>query len=114
MKKIITFCFFTFALLFGTQTVLAQSVVEVNKLASEKTLEIRAYVKFNRETQNSVYEAYQNYIQRTYKTTEMVKNGTTPSEKDIEKAQRLLTEKLQSVFTDEEFASYQKYLDIKK
>lgn len=114
MKKIITLCFFSFALFFGTQTIMAQSIVDVNKLAASKTEELAKVIKFNSDTQNTVYKAYQDYIQRTYTTSEMVANKTTPSKQDVEKANRILSEKLKSVFSDEQYARYLKYVDTKK
>ena len=114
MKKIITLCLFTFAMLLGTHTMMAQSVVQVNKLASEKTMELRKFVKFDAKTQNTVYTAYQEYIQRTYTTSDMVAKGTTPSAQDIEKANGLFAEKLKSVFTAEEYDRYVSYMETKK
>jgi len=47
MKKIITFCFFAFALVIGTQNVLAQNKLEINKEANEKAYELRKQLKFS-------------------------------------------------------------------
>ncbi|MEO6348305.1 MAG: hypothetical protein ABIO60_10400 [Aquaticitalea sp.] len=93
---------------------MSQSLEEVNKVASSKTAELMKVIKFNDETQNTVFNAYQEYIQRTYTTSETFKNHTNPSNEDVEKANRSLTEKLKSVFSDDEYARYLKYMDTKK
>lgn len=114
MKKIITFCFFAFALVLGTQTVSAQSIVEVNSLASKKTLELKKVVKFDNDTQDLVYQTYQEFVQKKLDADKLVAEGGTLSAEEKEKMNTMLTEKFKTIFTEEEFMLYEAYTESQK
>lgn len=61
MKKLFTFCFFAFALLIGTQSAIAQNKLKINEKAANSAKELRAQLKFDEESLEKVYIAYQQY-----------------------------------------------------
>ncbi|WP_431159011.1 hypothetical protein [Winogradskyella poriferorum] len=106
MKKVITLCFFVFALLIGTQTVSAQTgIIEVNKKASEMTEALRSFIKFDDDQKDLVYEACQEYMQATLdlEQVEVVEEGVR------EKINNLLDEKIKGILNEEQFARYKEF-----
>ncbi len=111
MKKIITLCFFAFALVLGTQTMNGQSKDDINNLALAKTQELKKSIKFNSETENEVYHAYLTYEKKMYSVNEHIANGKTVTEEDKAKVEALLTDRLKQIFTEEQ---YEQYLTLKQ
>jgi len=114
MKKIITLCFFAFAMVLGIHTSNAQSIVEVNAIAAQKTKDIKKAVKFNSETEDLVYQAYQDYAKRQLKIERVESNGGTVSSEAREKSETVLNDKLKSIFSDEQYQRYLTFVNSKK
>ena len=114
MKKIITFCFFAFAMILGTQTVAAQSMVEINSIASKKTQELKKAVKFNNDTEDMVYKTYQAFEKKKANLEKITASGETVSAEDKQKINNMLNEKFKSIFTPEQYKLYLAYADQQK
>lgn len=114
MKKIMTLCFFAFAMILGTQTVAAQSVIEINSLAAKKTQELKSIIKFNHETEDLVYKTYQNYEYKKYSIEELKAQGKSVSQEDMKKFDNLLPEQFRAIFTEDEFQRYIKFTNNQK
>lgn len=106
MKKIMTLCLFAFTMILGTQTVAAQSVIEINSLAAKKTQELRKVIKFNDETEDLVYKTYQDYEQKKYDIEKLKAQGESVSKDDMKKFDNLLPEQFRTIFTEDEFQRY--------
>ncbi len=109
MKKIITLCFFAFAMILGTQTSMAQSVIEVNAAASQKAKELKQVIKFNDDTQDLVYKAYQEYERAKYNVDQIIASGKPVPEKDRMALNNMLAEKFKELFTAEQYERYLTY-----
>ena len=106
MKKVIKLCFFALALFLGSQALSAQtSIIEVNEKASEKTEELRKFVKFDDDQRNQVYAALQEYMQATLdlKQVAVVEEGVR------EKINKLLEDKMKAILTDEQYSRYKEF-----
>jgi hypothetical protein len=106
MKKIVTLCFFALALCFTSQTINAQSLLEINTKANEKANELRSKIKFDTKVLEDVYQAYKAYetkIQSIDKNTEL--NSQASIESKAKTKEELIT-KLKGVFTEEQFEVY--------
>ena len=102
MKKLITFCFFAFAILIGSQGVEAQNLLEINNAASEKTRVIRKTIKLTKEQTEDVYQAY-----RTYETTYQKISGDLDNNKEtFEKINTVLDARLKEILSEEQFSTY--------
>lgn len=109
MKKIITLCLFAFAMILGTQSIKAQNIIEVNAVASEKAKELKQVLKLNNETQDLVYQAYQEYERKKYSIEKSIAAGKTVSEEDRMEFNNMLAEKFKPIFTPEQFERYLEY-----
>ena len=108
MKKIITFCFFAFALLIGTQSALAQDNAKVNtkEKAYLKAKEMRSNLKFNDNTLEQVYEAYHAYE----KNLAAIQDSKTSENTEVlSKLNYTLQENLKTALGEE---LYKRYLNI--
>lgn len=114
MKKILTLCFFAFAMILGTQTVAAQSVIEINSLASKKTQELKSVIKFNDDTEDLVYKTYQDYEYKNYNIEELKAQGKSVSQDDMKKFENFLSEQFRSIFTEDEFQRYIEFTNNQK
>ncbi|MEZ4793114.1 MAG: hypothetical protein R2783_06535 [Gelidibacter sp.] len=114
MKKIMTLCFFAFAMILGTQTVAAQSKVEINSLAAKKTQALKKAVKFNNDTEDLVYQTYLSYEKKKYSIDKALTEGETISDEDRKKVDNILTDKFKSIFTAEEYRRYLAFEDSQK
>ncbi|MCA0133261.1 hypothetical protein [Winogradskyella alexanderae] len=106
MKKVIALCFFALALFLGSQTISAQtSIIEVNKKASERTEELRKFIKFDDNQRNQVYAAYQEYMQATLdlKQVSVVEEGVK------EKINKLLDDKIRTILTEEQYVRFKEF-----
>ena len=108
MKKIMTLCFFAFAMVLGTQTVAAQSMGEINSIASKKTQELKKAIKFSDETEDKVYETYQLYEQKMATVTKTEAEGGTISEEDKTIIKNILNERFKNIFNEREYETYLK------
>lgn len=102
MKKILTLCLFTMALLFSTQTITAQNTLEINAEANTKTKELRKVIKFEQTKMQDVYKAYQEYA-IAYKK---IKNNLEGNSERLEKINRVFDEKLQTILNEEQYTRY--------
>ncbi|MEH6535431.1 MAG: hypothetical protein V7719_03490 [Psychroserpens sp.] len=102
MKKIITLCFFAMALIFSTQNATAQNTLEISKVASAKTKELRKTLKFDKEKMDVVFRAYQDYG-KAYKK---ISKNLEGNKDRLDKINRVLDEKLKTILTEEQFDRY--------
>jgi len=105
MKKLITLCFFAFALLFSTQGLMAQNIQEINATASEKAKEIQKNIKINNLQLEDVYQAYKEFQTNYVK----ISDDLAGNQEQIMKLNDLLDEKLKGILTNEQF---ERYLEI--
>ncbi|WP_411895862.1 hypothetical protein [Winogradskyella sp. A2] len=106
MKKVITLCFFALAMIFGSQSLTAQtSIIEVNEKASEVTEKLRKFIKFDSEQEDQVYAAYKEYMQATLD----LKNAATVEEGVKDKINTLLEDKMKAILTDEQYSRYKEF-----
>lgn len=106
MKKIVTLCFFAFALCFSVQNMTAQNLIEINTIANKKANELRTTLKFDDKTLEEVYQAYKVYetkVQSIDKNSNLNSPANTESKA---KTKEELETKLKAVFTDEQFELY--------
>lgn len=111
MKKIMTLCLFAFVMVLGTQTATAQSIIEVNAVASQKTKELKQVIKFHGNTEDLVYQAYQEHERKRYSVDQMVAAGEVVPEKDRMALNNMLAERFKELFTAEQ---YERYLTFSK
>ena len=102
MKKLITLCFFAFALLFSTQGLDAQNKLEINAAASEKAKEIRKTIKINNDQLEEVYQAYKIY-EITY---QKISSDLQGNQAKLEKINTILDTELKGILTEEQFDRY--------
>ncbi|HLT32761.1 MAG TPA: hypothetical protein VKZ98_03140 [Aquaticitalea sp.] len=111
MKKIITLCFFAVAMILGTQSITAQNIIQVNAVAAEKTKELKQSIKFDSDTEDLVYQTFQEYERKKYSIEKVEAAGQTVSEEDRMKFNNMLAEKFKVLFTPEQ---YERYLTVSK
>lgn len=102
MKKIITFCLFAFVMILGTESAIAQSKIEVNAEASEKTEALRKYIKFDNDQRDLVYEALKEYIQANVN----LKKVTEDKIEVKTKIEKQFQDKMKSILTEEQYERY--------
>lgn len=102
MKKLITLCFFAFALLFSTQGLDAQNKIEINAAASEKAKEIRKTIKINTVQLEEVYQAYKAF-ETTYQT---ISNDLDGNKEQLDKINTILDTELKEILNEEQFDKY--------
>ena len=103
MKKIITLCLFVFALMLGTESVMAQNKIEINTQANEKTEKLRKTVKFSTDQRDQMYQAFKTYFTRKARLT---KSNNTTKEATL-KIEEALNKDIEKILTEEQFARYQ-------
>jgi len=102
MKKLITLCFLTFALLFSTQGLDAQNALEINGAASEKAKVIQKTIKLNQDQLEDVYQAY-----KTYETTfQKISSDLGNNKALFEKINTVLDSRLKEILNQEQFDRY--------
>ena len=107
MKKVITLCLFAFAMLIGSQTLVAQSSKleiqkEINAEASTKTEALRKQLKFGDDQRDEIYNALKTYGQGK---VALAASATTNKEDEL-KLEKQLDDKVKSVLSDEQYAQY--------
>lgn len=108
MKKIMTLCFFAFAMVVGTQTVAAQSMVEINSLASKKSQELKKNIKFSDEAEHVIYEAFKAYEQKMATMTKAEAAGDIISNEDKLSVKKMRDIKVEKVLDENQYALYLK------
>ena len=106
MKKIITLCLFTLALILGTESATAQNKIEVNNEASIQTENLRKVIKFDSNQRDLVYEAYKAYG----KAHASLVNSKTVTEEAVNKLKKGLMNKMESILNEEQFENYKAYI----
>ncbi|NRD19437.1 hypothetical protein HNV08_05210 [Winogradskyella eckloniae] len=110
MKKVITLCLFAFALLLGSQTMVAQNsklelMKEINAAANKKTEALRKYVKLTNEQRDEIYEALKVYGQNRANVADQPIN-----EEDNAKIEQQLNDKVQAILSDEQYERYKTFV----
>lgn len=114
MKKIKILCLFAFTFVLGAQTLAAQSSVEINAFASEKTQELKNFIEFNNDTAELVYKAYQELELKKQSIIKIEADGRSVSNDDKKKLESMLSEKFRDIFTVEQFTRYLTFVDKQK
>ncbi|APX99545.1 hypothetical protein CLV86_2277 [Lacinutrix venerupis] len=109
MKKIFTFCFFAFALLIGTQSALAQDNAKVNEKAYLKAKELRSTLKFDDNTLEKVYKAYQAYEYKFLSISEHQESGSSDYNNSMATLNNTLQEGIKNALGND---LYKRYLII--
>lgn len=102
MKKLITLCFFALALLFNTQGLDAQNIIDINAFASEQAKEIRKAIKIDNTQLEEVYQAYKEFQTNYVK----LQNDIEGNQQQIKKINTILDTKLKSILNEEQFGKY--------
>ncbi|OUS00502.1 hypothetical protein A9Q86_11070 [Flavobacteriales bacterium 33_180_T64] len=102
MKKLITLCLFTVAMLLGTQNVTAQNTLEINAEANTKTKELRKVIKFEQNKMQDVYKAYQNYGIAYKKISDNVEANADR----LDKINNVFDETLSEILSEEQYVNY--------
>lgn len=103
MKRIITLCFFVFAIAFGSQNAFAQDRAFQEK-AYQKTEELRRTVKFSNDQQEEVAKVltkYYKYISKSADTPEIAEQRKT-------KITKYVDQRLKEILTEEQFEAFKK------
>lgn len=101
MKKLITLCFFAFALLFSTQSFDAQNK-KANAVANEKAKEMGQTLKLYKDQVEEVYQAY-----KVYETSyQALSKNEDVNQIEIKKMNIALDNKLKEILNDEQFEKY--------
>lgn len=106
MKKIFTFCFFAFALLIGTQSVIAQDQTAINEKAIVKAKELRSVIKFDDNKLEQVYNAYQAYESKLYSINKHLTSGSSDFTKAIVDVKETLQSNLEKALGSELYNRY--------
>ncbi|MDG1714752.1 hypothetical protein [Lacinutrix sp.] len=106
MKKIFTFCFFAFALLIGTQSVIAQDMAKINESAIVKAKELRSMLKFNDNKVEEIYNAYQAYESKLYSIKKHLTSGTSEYNDAILKVNQILQSSIKETLGDDLYKRY--------
>ncbi|MBQ0768548.1 MAG: hypothetical protein KBT58_04605 [Bizionia sp.] len=106
MKKIITFCFFAFALVLGTQNAVAQNTLEINKVANEKAYELRKELKFSNEALEETYQAYRAKALKQYSITKHHGVDSPEYKKNLAMLEADFLAKMESILTEEQYARF--------
>lgn len=102
MKKLITLCFFAFALLFSAQELVAQNLLEINGAASEKAKDIRKTIKIDNNQLEDIYQAYRSF-EATY---QKLSGDLVGNQEEIKKINTLLDTRLKEILNEEQFNKY--------
>ncbi|NRD21625.1 hypothetical protein HNV10_00125 [Winogradskyella litoriviva] len=110
MKKVITLCLFAFAMLIGSQTLVAQNskletMKEINAEAAKKTETLRKYVKFDNDQRDEVYEALKLYGQSRANL-----EGKDITDEEDAKIEKQLDDKIKSILSEQQYESYKAYV----
>ncbi|SDZ88207.1 hypothetical protein [Bizionia paragorgiae] len=106
MKKIITFCFFAFALVIGTQNVVAQNKLEINKEANEKAYELRKQLKFSDDVLEETYQAYKGKALKKYSLAKHHGVDTPAYKKNMATLEADFKAKMESILTEEQYSRF--------
>ncbi len=102
MKKIFTLLAFAFFFAVGTQSVLSQNKIQINKAAAEKTEALYKAVKFSTDQRDLVYEALKDYGQLMAKYNAAGSNDEEKKKKILER----LDVKMKDILTEEQYERY--------
>lgn len=106
MKKIFTFCFFAFALLIGTQSATAQNKAEINEKAIVKAKEIRSMLKFDDNTLEQIYVAFQAYENKLYSIDKHLQSGSQDYNKAVTGLNKILQSNIKTALGNDSFKRY--------
>ncbi|TYB72505.1 hypothetical protein ES677_13975 [Bizionia gelidisalsuginis] len=106
MKKIITFCFFAFALVLGTQNAVAQNKLEINKVANEKAYELRKELKFSDDALEETYQAYREKALKEYSLAKHDGVNTPAYAKNMATVEAKFSATMESVLTEEQYKRF--------
>ena len=95
---------FVFAMVLGTGSLMAQSQIEINSLASKKTEALRKFVKFDNAQRDQVYDALKEYGQANANLTSDNTDAIA-----FEKIKNRLQEKIKSILSEEQYQRYKEY-----
>lgn len=101
MKQFLKVCLVAAIFFIGSQNTEAQNnTLEINQAASEKTQELRKQIKFNKNKQNDVFDAYLKYEKA------LASNSNAISVEEKQKITEALILTMKSILDEEQFATY--------
>lgn len=101
MKQFLKVCLVAAIFFIGSQNTEAQNnILEINQAASEKTQKLRKQIKFNKNTQNDVFDAYLKYEKA------LANSSNNMSIEEKQKITETLILTMKSILSEEEFATY--------
>lgn len=100
MKQFLKICLVAAIFFIGSQNTEAQNnILEINQAASEKTQNLRKQIKFDKDKQNDVFDAYLKY-------EKALNNSDTISLEEKQKITEALILTMKSILSEEQFATY--------
>tara|TARA_R110002124_G_scaffold129985_2_gene291748 strand:+ start:8124 stop:8408 length:285 start_codon:yes stop_codon:yes gene_type:complete len=93
-------------MILGTQSVMAQSTIEINAEAAEKTEALRKYIKFDNVQRDNIYIALKTYGERNARL-----DNETTNPKAVAKIEKKLDDKIRTILTEEQYDRYKTFLE---
>jgi len=101
MKHFLKVCLVAAMFFVGSQDTEAQNnTLQVNQAASEKTQELRKQIKFDKDKQNDVFDAYLKYEKA------LANNSNAMTSEEKQKITEALILSMKSILNEEQFAVY--------
>jgi hypothetical protein len=108
MKKILTLCFFAFAMVLGTQSATAQSKADTKEKAVNTAKKLQQLLQFDDATLTQVYEAYREFNDKSATIAATNAVGTDAHAKNTKLVQERLLSSVKNAINNE--ALYNRYL----
>lgn len=108
MKKILTLCFFAFAMVLGTQSATAQSKADTKEKAVNTAKKLQQLLQFDDATLTQVYEAYREFNDKSATISATNAVGTEAHAKNTKLIQERLLSSVKNALNNE--ALYNRYL----
>lgn len=104
MKKQLTLIAFTFALFLGSQNMLAQNAIDIDRAANAKTKELRKTIKIDDSKLESIFQAYKTYE----KTYQRIDDNLQANAEQLNKINTILDAELKEILNEDQFVRYLK------
>ncbi len=104
MKKQLTLIAFTFALFLGSQNMIAQNKIDIDRAANAKTKELRKTIKIDDSKLESIFQAYKTY-EKTYQN---IDDNLQANAEQLNKINTILDAELKEILNEDQFVRYLK------
>lgn len=102
MKKQLTLIAVIFALFLGSQNMLAQNAIEIDRAANAKTKELRKTIKIDDSKLEAIFQAYKTYE----KTYQRIDDDLKANAEQLNKINTILDGELKEILNEEQFIRY--------